>query len=396
MTTRSPSIDPTRRAARAPALLRFVAACLLALLAPATRAGEGTLIVLNKSDDTATLIDLAEGGRTLTLPTGGGPHEVAVSPDGRTAVVADYGTARNGSWVNGHTLTVLELPAGTVRDTIDLQLNEQPHGIQFLPGGEQVLVTAESRAAVVVVDVARGRVLRSVPTEARGSHMVVASPDGKRAYTANMGSASVSVLDLEEGRLLAQVDTGAECEGIDVTPDGRQVWASNRAAGTLSVIDTETHEVLAELPCAGFPIRVKITPDGRRALVSCATASEVAVFDVASREELGRVVISADIVDEAGQRLFGAAMEGSPTPIGVLVPPDGKRAYVAAANADQVLEVDLETLTVVRGMRTGREPDGLGWSPLALAPADDEAEHGDHAEHMEHGGHLGDDGDGER
>ena len=118
------------------------------------------------------------------------------------------------------------------------------------------------------------------------------------------------------------------------------------------------------------PIRVKITPDGRRALVSCATASEVAVFDVASREELGRVVISADIVDEAGQRLFGAAMEGSPTPIGVLVPPDGKRAYVAAANADQVLEVDLETLTVVRGMRTGREPDGLGWSPLALEPAE--------------------------
>jgi len=47
----------------------------------------GTLIVLNKAEASASLIDLASGEEILRLETGVGPHEVAVSPDGKTAVV---------------------------------------------------------------------------------------------------------------------------------------------------------------------------------------------------------------------------------------------------------------------------------------------------------------------
>ena len=47
----------------------------------------GTLVVLNKTEATASLIDLASGRVHATLPTGDGPHEAAVSPDGRTALV---------------------------------------------------------------------------------------------------------------------------------------------------------------------------------------------------------------------------------------------------------------------------------------------------------------------
>ena len=56
----------------------------LALAAPA---GAETLVVLNKSEATASLIDLESGAVRATLPTGNGPHEAAVSPDGRLALV---------------------------------------------------------------------------------------------------------------------------------------------------------------------------------------------------------------------------------------------------------------------------------------------------------------------
>lgn len=65
----------------------------------------GTLIVLNKSDDTADLIDLGTGQSIATLPTGDGPHEVAVSPDGRYAVVTNYGRA---SWP-GSSLSIIDI-----------------------------------------------------------------------------------------------------------------------------------------------------------------------------------------------------------------------------------------------------------------------------------------------
>lgn len=43
----------------------------------------GTLLVLNKSDNTVSMIDLASRKVLATLPTGVGPHEAAVSPDAR-------------------------------------------------------------------------------------------------------------------------------------------------------------------------------------------------------------------------------------------------------------------------------------------------------------------------
>ena len=57
---------------------------------PATRL-TGTLVVLNKAEASASLIDCATGRELAKLPTGQGPHEVAISPDGKTAVVGDYG-----------------------------------------------------------------------------------------------------------------------------------------------------------------------------------------------------------------------------------------------------------------------------------------------------------------
>jgi DNA-binding beta-propeller fold protein YncE len=52
-----------------------------------------TLLVANKTDGTVDLVETASGESRATLPTGAGPHEVAVSADGGTAVTTE-GSAR--------------------------------------------------------------------------------------------------------------------------------------------------------------------------------------------------------------------------------------------------------------------------------------------------------------
>ena len=69
----------------------------LVVAAFALPASARTLVVLNKAEATASLIDLASGEVRATLPTGVGPHEVAISPDGKLALVADYGQQTPGS-----------------------------------------------------------------------------------------------------------------------------------------------------------------------------------------------------------------------------------------------------------------------------------------------------------
>ncbi len=49
-------------------------------------------------------------------------------------------------------------------------------------------------------------------------------------------------------------------------------------------------------------------------------------------------------------------------PVGILITPDGLRAYVANTNADVVTVIDLSTWKIINRLKAGREPDGLGYS----------------------------------
>ena len=107
---------------------------LSALFALTLSANGATLVVLNKSEHTASLID-PESGKTLAkLPVGRGPHEVIVSIDGRTAYVSNfgpYGICPAGDTMcktPGNTITVLDLAARKVKTTYDYGTNKGQHG----------------------------------------------------------------------------------------------------------------------------------------------------------------------------------------------------------------------------------------------------------------------------
>ena len=328
-------------------LLVFAALSLTASAFAAER-----LIVLNKSDDTASILDAANGNVLATLPVGHGPHEVAVLSDGRTAAVSDYGDRDK----PGRTVTLLDVDSQKKLGTVELPSGARPHGLHPLADG-RLLVTAEGLKELLVVDPKARRVESRIPTGQETSHMVVATPDGMRAFVANIGSGTVTAI--EGRRVIKQIATGKGAEGIAMTPDGREVWVVNREADTISVIGVASLEVAATIPAASFPIRVKITPDGARALVSCAKTGNVAVFDVATRKEVGRIALDTEPVGGTEKRVFSDQFGKSPVPVGILIAPDGKRAWVASTNADVVSELDLTTLKVSARRRAGREPDGL-------------------------------------
>ncbi len=343
---------PALRKTRAPLV------ALAALLVSLTPASGAMLLVANKSEATLSLLDLDSRALVATLPTGEGPHEVAVSPDGSTAAVANYGGRAAGS-----TLTLIDLAARRVARTIELAPHRRPHGLVFLPDGRRLLVTAEESRALLVVDLERGVVERALTTGAEVSHMVAVAPDGTRAYVANIGSGSVTVLDLASGERKSEIRTGRGAEGIAVTPDGAELWVTNREDDSVSVIDTASLAVVATLAAPDFPIRAEATPDGSRILVSCAGSGDLAVFDRRARALERRVPLPAAAGATEG-KLFGGRFGASSVPIGIEIAPDGKRAWVAHATADLISEVDLERLAKSGELVAGREPDGMAYTPL--------------------------------
>lgn len=314
-----------------------------------------TLVVANKSEATATLIDLETGGVIATLPTGEAPHEVGISPDGRYALVSNYGNRQSA----GNSLTLIDIHSASVVKTIDLGEYLSPHGVEWLDD-HRAAVSVEGSKALIVVDVTKGEVEQAIGTDQDISHMVALDPGRQRAYTTNMGSNSVTVIDLASGTRVRNIPTGQGAEGIAVTTADGHVWVTNRAEDTITVLDSETFATVKKIPSGGFPIRATATPGGQ-VLVTRARAGELAVYDAASFEEVSTVAFDINSMDTE-ERLFGDRFGDSSVPIGVVVDDKGEHAYVAHANADVITEVNLATGEIIRMLRAGKEPDGMGYS----------------------------------
>lgn len=324
-----------------------------------------TLVVGNKAEATVSLIDLTTGEVRATLPTGQGPHEVEVSADGRWAVVADYGVRG----FDGDTLTVIDVPAARVVRTIDLGRHSRPHGMRWLDD-RRVAVTTEGSRSMIVVDVVDGAVEMVVATDQEVSHMIATTPDGSRAFVANIGSGTVTVLDLEAAAKVGDVVTGEGAEGVAVTPDGMQVWVTNRAADTVTVLAADTLEEIATLECPSFPIRAEATPDGRHVIVTGARSGDLSVFTTDPPQRVRTIGFDRQAADAEG-RLFGDRFGDSPVPIGIEIAPDGATAWVALANADRIAVVDLASWTVTGTLTAGKEPDGMDYSALSVSTTSD-------------------------
>ena len=335
-------------------------ACVLALgHCLATVAVADTLLVVRKSADALDFVDPGSGLRLASVAVGFAPHEVAVSPDGRHAVVSNYGTRDE----PGSTLSIVDLEQPRESKRIDLAPHTRPHGVAWY-APDRVAVTTEGSRHLLLVDPVRGAVVQAIETGQETSHMVAVAPDQRQGYVANIGSGSVTAARLESSGQAAAavrtVATGAGTEAIAVRPDGREVWLAARAAGALVRLDATSLEPLGRVDLPGVPIRVAFSPDGRSAFVTCAGSAEVVAFDASGGRELRRRKIDVPLAADASRRPFAQLAAGSPLPVGLLVAPDSRSVYVAATMADRIVQLDAGTLDVLRVIEVAGEPDGLG------------------------------------
>ena len=333
-------------------LIVFLAAAAVAASLSAQSPGggvnlTGTVVVVNQQSDTVTLVDLKTMEAYRNVPVVAGPHEAAVSPDGRRVIVTNYNKQGVGQQ---KTLSLIALPGGDTIKTIDLGEYRAPHDVRWVDGS-RVVVTVEGSQALLLVNVESGAIERVFKTDAGVSHMLALSTDRSRLYCSNMRDGSVSAFDFKTGQKIKDVKTGKECEGVGVTPDGRWVWAGNRAEDTISIIDTKSLEVTKRIQSTGFPYRVQFTPNGRWALIPHAQASSLVIADVAKQEILKSIPLGLTKIEK-------------PSTAGVFPHPDNRHAFVTVRNDNSMLVLDLVSGTTLARVEVQNSPDGVTYSPV--------------------------------
>ena len=286
------------------------------------------------------------------VPAAPTPHEVAT--DGRFAYLSTQG---------GSLITAIDLSTLKPVEGIDTGAIGQVHGLAV--GGGKLYFTSERARTVARYDPETRRIDWLFGGGQGRTHLVVLSSDGSKMFTTNISSGTLSIIERVEpaagrggaGRAgggapaapdwtITAVQAGEGAEGIALSPDEKTIWTANVPARSLSVIDVATRKLVDTIPVTTtYSNRLAFTRDGRYVVVTDLRGPEVTVFDAATHKEVRRIAI-------------GGGTEG------MLIAPDGRRAFVSSPSLNKVAIIDLQTFAVSGEIPGLEGPDGLAW----LAP----------------------------
>lgn len=304
------------------------------------------LIVLNKDEDTVSIVDMATRTVMKTIATDHNPHEVVVSQCGTKSYIACS---------LGNVVDVLDHGSLEIVKRITHEKFDFPHGLGVAANGHIYLASTYS-STIFEIDPATDEIVSYFETGQKHSHMIAFTPQGKAFYIPNIGENTVTyvgnidaVKDCMDDCALEHITVGRGPEGVAVHPKGETVYIANQEDDDLWILDTKTHQQRFRRRLGRCPIRVVFTPDGRYALIP-------------NRESGDLSIVATDYVLKGIEKPW--EIKRVPTgvwPGGVAVSPDGLRAYVANNKTNDISIVDLEALEVIERIKVGIHPDGIAY-----------------------------------
>ena len=296
------------------------------------------------------------------------PLKFVFSPDKKMLLAASAG-------FNDPGLTLFDLTSRRV--TQFLPLPKVWNGLAFSKDGRRIFVAGGDSGAIHVFTYADGQATPADPVKpapdaaATVLGSIAVHPTTGRLYVCNEGNHEIWVLHPDTLALEAIIPVGQHPHSCAMGADQRHLYVSNWGSRSVSSIDTETHRRLRDFTVGLRPNDLTLGPDGRL-FVACAGDNTVHVLQTKTLEELPIPASPArqlwggtrEIISTS---LYPESPEGS-TPDAVAVTADGKTLFIANADNNSVMVVDISdrNISVVNGFIP------VGWYPSALAVSPDD------------------------
>jgi YVTN family beta-propeller protein len=249
------------------------------------------LLVLDRGNFRLVRIDLASQKVTASIPVGRQPFGLAISQDGKTALVANVGLyaypAVPGVTPNNRDTMMLDFPpygtytlASVVGDTLE--------DGRIIPGLGSPL--APEAMSVFAIDLQQNRISSIFKTGRQIGHFLEdaevvggASPNsiamGKQfAYVSNATNDLISVIDLQQLKVVTEfpikVDKrldkhrGLMPFGLTLNKAETQLYVALLGFNAVAVIDLKSKKTLGLIPTGWGPSRVLLSPDEKNIYIT--------------------------------------------------------------------------------------------------------------------------------
>jgi DNA-binding beta-propeller fold protein YncE len=297
------------------------------------------------------------------------PAAIAVTPDGKTAYIADM-----------HPGTVTPVATATKTPGRPIKIGGFPWAIAITPDGKTAYVVdlpAYGHGRTTVIPVATATNTPGKPIKIGGivrlSAAIAITPDGKTAYVVDIpayGHGRTAVIPVSTatntpGKPINIRGGAPRAAAIAVTPDGKTAYVVSASARrtTVTPIGTATNTAGKPINIGGIggltaQTAIAITPDGKTAYIG---------------DGYHRTVIPVTTATNTP----GKPISIGGTPVAITITADGKTAYVATSAyiagrcagcpVGTVIPVTTATNTPGKPINIGRIPKGIAIAPWTAA-----------------------------
>jgi DNA-binding beta-propeller fold protein YncE len=210
-----------------------------------TSGGQPVALVTAEQQNQLLAVTLPQGRvvRRVLLPDD--PENVIAGPRSTATVAVLSSKAGAVSLLDGRTLRIHRVVRGFV----------SPHLAAFSPDGRYLFVSDDGSGQLVVVGVARAKIIARLFV-GLGAHHLTVNPNGQELWVA-LGErarsiAIVAVRQPGHPRLLARLAPGFTVHDLAFSPDGQRVWLTSDDEASTHVVSAQTHRLLFSVP-AGRP-----------------------------------------------------------------------------------------------------------------------------------------------
>lgn len=196
---------------------------------------DGRIAVAAERSRSLEIVD-SRSGAVRSIPLGrNGTHMLAVSPDQRTAYVAN---------IMSGAISVVDL--GKLEKVADMAVGGYPEGIAISRDSKQLWVGDDSAPRVRIVDIASQRTINTLPTDSAAFRVAI-SPDGKTAVTSNVATGTLNLFDVSTRRPLRTIRVSGDPRAMQVTlafsRSGRRLFVAETMKDTIAEVDLRSGTV---------------------------------------------------------------------------------------------------------------------------------------------------------
>ena len=286
--------------------------------------------VANIGDSSVSVISTTENKIIEKINVGRHPSAVDVSPNGVYAYVACDRYYSNYDFHNG-SVYVINTATNEVTTTIPIGYNS--NDVVVSPNSKYIYVANSGDGSVYVINAATNTVMTIILVGSNINDLAVSS---NGAYIYVVGDGLVSVIDTTANMVIAAVPVGDSPSAVAVSPNGTYAYITNKDDGSVSVINTTANMVIAAVPVGDSPSAVAVSPNGEFVYVTNRGDGSVSVINTKantinvtiSLEDKPWGFIQVGLPSGSEEYVTSSTRPYITEPSGVAVSPNGEYAYV--------------------------------------------------------------------